>query len=293
MPFVSILVASKNQSVYLKDMISALKAQSFQDFEVIVVDAYSTDGSPEIFKNYEKVKFIQRIGDANSAYVEALKNSSGKYIMIATTSDFLYSYRWIEIAVNNLESDEELSCVWGSGVVVSENGCVRTLWAEHYLVSTPPWKNKYLYFWLYLPYLPELNYVVKADVFKLCIDSKEIINDSFNLNNIFLYKFTSNGYLQAYIPEIANAGRIHGNSLTTKNEKIDRAQYISFFKLRIKFIFALYFNGKEFYFKNSKSENLNHYQLDKFLVFIFKLIVLIFKDNLRRLLKIVSKFVYN
>ena len=240
MSLLSILVASKNQARYLKDMISALKAQSFQDFEVIVVDAYSKDDSTRIFSIYEKIKLIQVECDANEAYLIALENASGKYIMIATTSDFLYTNRWIESAINRLESDDELSCVWGSGVCVSEDGRVKSLWADHYFICPPPSKNKYLYFWLYESYLPELNYVVSKDVFSYCIKSLDKNKYSFNVNNIFLYNFTRYGFLQEYIAEVANAGRLHGNSLSILNNKIDREQSITFLKLRFKFIFNIY-----------------------------------------------------
>jgi len=292
MPLVSILVASKNQASYLIDMISALKAQSFQDFEVVVVDANSVDESPKIFTQYQKVKFIQLECDANAAYIDALKNSTGKYIMIATTSDFLYNNRWIETAVKRLESDDELSCVWGSGIVVGEDGDVKSLWAEHYLISTPPSKNEYLYFWLYMPYLPELNYVVRAEVFKFCIELKTLKRNIFNVNNIFLFNFTSCGFLQAYIPAIASAGRVHGNSLTSENKRLDRAQSVSFFKLRLKFIFCIYIKGQDFQFRNHRFETLDHYQLDNFFIFISKLNILIFKDIVRKILKKILIFIY-
>jgi glycosyltransferase involved in cell wall biosynthesis len=285
MPLLSILVASKNQAHFLKDLITALKAQSFQDFEVIVVDSNSVDESPQIFLQYKKIKLIQRECDANTAYEVALGVALGKYIMIATTSDFLYSYRWIESAIYRLESDDELSCVWGSGLIVNEDGSVKSLWAEHYLISAPPAKNNYLYYWLYEPYLPELNYVVSTDVFKYCLKFFEVNQSSFNINNRFLYNFTKCGFLQAYIPEIANAGRVHKNSLTEFNQIKDRIQSFIFFKLRLIFIFNIFIKKNEFKFKNRKFEYLIHYKLEKFPFFLVKLITLIIKNSLRKLLK--------
>lgn len=292
MPLVSILVASKNQAHYLMDMISALKAQSFQDFEVIVVDSYSTDSTQQILTQYEKVKFIQRKCDANLAYRLALDYASGKYIMIATTSDFLYSIRWIELAVLKLESDDELSCVWGSGVIVDEDGGIQSLWADHYILDLPPSKNNYIYFWLHVPYLPELNYVVSSEVFNYCIKFNDTDEYLFNVNNSFLYNFTRCGFLQEYIPEIANAGRDHGNSLTLLNKKIDRDQSFLFFKLRFMFIINIYFKNHDFQYKNRKFEALTHYKLDNLLSLIFKFFSSFLKNILRKLIKKTLTIIY-
>jgi glycosyltransferase involved in cell wall biosynthesis len=293
MPLVSILVASKNQSRYLEDMLGGLKAQTFQDFEIIVIDSNSQDDSPKLFKEYGKVKFIQFECDANQAYLKALDYSSGKYIMIATTSDFIINYRWIERAVTKLETDRELSCVWGSGVIVDEFGVISALWAEHYLISPPPSKKDYLHFWLYEPYLPELNYVVNAEVFKFCMSLKDSVKFSFNVNNNFLYNFTRSGFLQSYIPEIVNAGRVHDKSLTKKYKRLSKNHSLIFLKLRLIFIMRIYLYRDKFDFKDSNFRKLDKYHLDNFLIFFYKFIKGLIKNSLRKLLKKLLVIIYS
>ncbi len=48
MPFLSIIIPTKNEERYLPALLNSLKEQSFQDFEVIVADHASTDRTREI-----------------------------------------------------------------------------------------------------------------------------------------------------------------------------------------------------------------------------------------------------
>ena len=59
MELLSIIVASKNQAKYVPDFILGLKKQTFQNFEVIVVDS-SDDESCEIFNSYNKIKIFKK-----------------------------------------------------------------------------------------------------------------------------------------------------------------------------------------------------------------------------------------
>ncbi len=52
MPKVSVCVPCFNVSRYVNDALDSIMAQTFQDFEVIVVDDGSTDGSPNLVIPY-------------------------------------------------------------------------------------------------------------------------------------------------------------------------------------------------------------------------------------------------
>lgn len=51
-PFISIIVRTKNEERYLGNVLDELFAQSFQDFEVIIVDDSSTDKTLEMAEKY-------------------------------------------------------------------------------------------------------------------------------------------------------------------------------------------------------------------------------------------------
>jgi rhamnosyltransferase len=58
-PFITIILRSFNEAWALRDTLSALKRQSYRNWELIVIDSGSTDGSPELIRAAEPVHFIE------------------------------------------------------------------------------------------------------------------------------------------------------------------------------------------------------------------------------------------
>lgn len=82
---VSVIIPSWNGEKLLKTCLSSLKKQSFNNFEVIMVDNGSTDGSVDYIRKYfPEVKIIQlkkNFGFAR-AVNEGIRKSVGKYIFL-------------------------------------------------------------------------------------------------------------------------------------------------------------------------------------------------------------------
>ena len=57
-PIVSVILSVRNGEPYLKQAIDSILAQSFRDFELIVVDNHSTDDSPNIVESYDDERII-------------------------------------------------------------------------------------------------------------------------------------------------------------------------------------------------------------------------------------------
>ena len=51
-PAISVVIPMYNAEKYIGDCLDSILAQTFTDFEVIVVDDCSTDGSKRIVENY-------------------------------------------------------------------------------------------------------------------------------------------------------------------------------------------------------------------------------------------------
>lgn len=214
LPLLSIILASYNQAKFVVDFINGWKSQSFQNFEIIAVDNYSTDGTAEILQGYSKVRLIQEKSTTAEAWLTALDNCSGKYLVIGTTSDYICSNTWAERAIETLESDPELSLVWSSGIHILESGWFEGVYGYRFLRSPPPAKKGYLAYWLHNDYIPELGSVVSTRVYKECIPdylSRKV--DVTFMTHSFRYEFTARGFLQKYIPDLAFAGRTHKGQL--------------------------------------------------------------------------------
>ncbi|MDX2097779.1 MAG: glycosyltransferase family 2 protein, partial [Leptolyngbyaceae cyanobacterium bins.59] len=70
MPTVSILITTYNRSKLLKRAIDSVLAQSFQDFELVVIDDHSTDDTPELMATLTdpRIRYIRRPENLGSKY---------------------------------------------------------------------------------------------------------------------------------------------------------------------------------------------------------------------------------
>lgn len=64
-PKISVCIPMYNAALFIKDCINSVLSQSFQDFELLVVDDGSTDNSCDIVKNIKdnRVRLIQNQHD--------------------------------------------------------------------------------------------------------------------------------------------------------------------------------------------------------------------------------------
>ena len=94
-PFISICIPLYNSEKYILQALLSVLNQSFQDFEIIIVNDFSNDNSENIIKKIqledERIKIInhnKNFGTYHSR-VEAVLNSKGKYILFLDSDDML------------------------------------------------------------------------------------------------------------------------------------------------------------------------------------------------------------
>src|SRR5438128_3962160 len=89
---VSILLPSLNNREFLEPRIDSLLNQTFSDWEAIVLDSYSTDGSWEFFKSIAsndsrfRLHQVPREG-LYAALNRGIKLATGEFLHIATCDD--------------------------------------------------------------------------------------------------------------------------------------------------------------------------------------------------------------
>ena len=111
-PKVSIGVPVYNAEKYLRETLRALVSQSFRDFEIIISDNASTDGSREICKEYsekdDRIRYFQQTinigGWSNFKFV--LDKAKGEYFMWSAADD-IRSLDFVELNYNFLSSNSE------------------------------------------------------------------------------------------------------------------------------------------------------------------------------------------
>lgn len=123
---VSIIVPVYNVEKYLDQCISSVLSQTYQDWELLLIDDGSTDNSKEICDQYSKtdsrIKAIHKVnGGVSSARNLGLENAQGEYLMFLDSDDFWLEDNNLKILVEKAES-EDLDVVRGECVRVDAFG---------------------------------------------------------------------------------------------------------------------------------------------------------------------------
>ncbi|PMH45951.1 hypothetical protein BCU68_09150 [Vibrio sp. 10N.286.49.B3] len=113
---VSIIVAAYNASKYIVETILSVMGQSYDNWELIIINDGSTDNTAEIVSQYTNDKRIILVTQKNTGAVIARNNgflvSSGEYIIILDADDTLLSDK-VELQVNILDSADDVGVVYG------------------------------------------------------------------------------------------------------------------------------------------------------------------------------------
>lgn len=107
---VSIIVPIYNAEKYLNKCIDSILSQTFTDFELILVDDGSTDGSPFILDRYKEydprvVVIHKPNGGVSSARNAGIEVALGKYILFIDSDDYIAS-EYIHTMLRNMGSCE-------------------------------------------------------------------------------------------------------------------------------------------------------------------------------------------
>lgn len=118
MPKVNILTPAYNAAKYLSETIDSVLAQTFQDFEMIIVDDGSTDHTKEMVESYarrfpDKIRYIYQINAGPAAARNtAIKNSTGEYLALLDSDD-LWMPHHLEECVRLLDQRQDIGLVHG------------------------------------------------------------------------------------------------------------------------------------------------------------------------------------
>ena len=92
----SFITINRNNAVGLENTLQSVAAQTFKEFEYIVVDGASTDGSIEVIKKYEpQFAHLKWVSEPDTGIYNAMNKglhmASGEYIQILNSADCLAS----------------------------------------------------------------------------------------------------------------------------------------------------------------------------------------------------------
>lgn len=123
-PKVSVVIKSYNHAAFIGKTIRSILDQSFQDFEIIVTDDCSTDGTPDIVRQFNddriKLEVLPRNHGISLAMNSAIARACGEYIAILNSDDYALPGR-LEKQVSFLDSRTDVSVVLGLPLPIDED----------------------------------------------------------------------------------------------------------------------------------------------------------------------------
>ncbi len=122
-PKLSVIIASYNHQDYIAGTLESLEKQTFQDFEIILVDDGSTDKTVETAKNFPSRAqiFTQENQGVVAARNRGISLAKGEYICFVDSDDVVLPGRFTK-QVAALDADPELGLVFADALIIDSNG---------------------------------------------------------------------------------------------------------------------------------------------------------------------------
>ncbi len=122
-PNVSVIIPAYNGARFLPEAIESVLAQTYKDYEIIVVDDGSTDNTKEILKPYfDKIKYIhQQNQGAATARNTGIRHSQGEYIAFLDADDVWLPEK-LHTQVYYLDNNPEVAMVYSRSFTISGDG---------------------------------------------------------------------------------------------------------------------------------------------------------------------------
>lgn len=137
---VSVVIPTYNRAYILEPAIESALNQTYENFEVIVIDDGSTDGTAALMQKYAadpRVRYIyQKNAGVSAARNHGFRESRGEFIALLDSDDAWLPWK-LEAEVSVLRQFPEIGMVWTDMVCVHEEGhhvsdaYLRTMYGAH------------------------------------------------------------------------------------------------------------------------------------------------------------------
>src|SRR5437773_10662099 len=95
-PLISVITPSYNQRRFIEDTIQSLQRQTYSNFEHIVVDAGSTDGTLEVLKKHETAYNMTWSSEPDSGMYhginKGLRRAKGQSLAYLNSDDLYFAW---------------------------------------------------------------------------------------------------------------------------------------------------------------------------------------------------------
>lgn len=204
-PYVSVILPTYNQAEYLPRSLDSILAQTWRDYELIVVNDGSTDGTRDILDEYAAKYGFNVIHQKNQKLPQALNTgfsqARGKYLTWTSSDNFMLP-NMLEVLVNSLDTMPNVGMVYADWEVIDDHdavlGVVHTLDFDRHL-------------------LMRVNYINACFLYRMeCQEKIGLYDPEYIYAEDWEYWWRLSGVFNVKrVPQVLYQYRIHGKSLTT------------------------------------------------------------------------------
>ena len=216
LPIVSVIIPTYNRAHLIDKAINSVLSQTYQDYEIIIVDDASTDNTKEVVKDFtdSRISYIFHTNnlDISAARNSGIKASQGKYIALLDSDDEWLPEK-LDKQINKFEKESlKIGVIYTGSYYIDEKG--NQIRKVHV-----PIKEGYIY-----------EDLLRAGGY-LCLSSTLIKRECFKKVGLFdenlppcedldMWIRIAKYYKFSYIKDLLVATRIHNNQITNDSEAL-------------------------------------------------------------------------
>ena len=265
-PLVTVIIPNYNHSEFLEKRILSVLDQTYLNYEIIILDDRSSDGSKEIialFKGNSKIKEVvlnrKNSGSVFKQWVKGIDLATGKYVWIAESDDFADA-DFLKNMVSLAEKNPTAGFLFSDSYNVDRNSKIlEKVSSNHPQLKTfsedhkvfPAGYKASIFFISDMLILNASSVLFNLEKFKSKVEFKTLQNFK-NCGDRFVYLSIYLNFDMIYLNDPLNYRRDHDNNVTKSNFSSGLI-----YKERIKIV--------NYFFKNFKNNIQNHLAFHNYL----------------------------
>lgn len=212
----TIITPVLNGKDFIRDTINSVLKQTYSNFEYIIWDCNSTDGTSEIIKSY-KDKRITHIRKKDKGQSDAIQKcidlASGQYISWLNYDDLFNNDNILEEISFFIKNNNNPSLVYSDDILINENG---------EFLKRRSYKSFNKFALCFYKSLSQPSTFINKNIFKKYTIDKSLIF-SFDLD-LWLNIFHDSSLKTCYFTNVISRNRIHKNRKMVKFRKYADAE---------------------------------------------------------------------
>lgn len=224
-PLVSVIIPSYNHGKYIEESVKSVIGQTYNNFELIVIDDGSNDNSVSILRelsnNYGFKLVVQNNRGIAATLNRGIKEiANGKYISYCSSDDILLPNK-LEVQVAYMEKNPEVAASSGGYITINSEG--KEVKKKSFTYSEYNFKDVFVYG----KRIPAPGTMLrKADVLKVGGYNENLAID----DAVMWLKLTELGYTISILPHVLFKYRRHSYNIS-KNHNLMRREQLKYYNL--------------------------------------------------------------